>query len=720
MAEAPLQPFLLQIDSMRFSLFIFLFVSFSLSAQDAYHLSLLERLETNHGLVGGSFIIADNEADLASQSYTYGDIMDVTDLVVTDMEFTRSKQFVLNVAGANSWDAGFGQPSKQSVSNDDLVLVTFWAKRNSNDAQVFVFAEDAISYDKEVFFPLDLTPDWTQYFFVFNATKGFNVGRLSFGFQLASMAQDIEIAGFTAINYEDKYGISDVPSSFSPFNYEGREADAPWRSLAEDRIETLRKADLVVQVEDGNGNRINDATVNIEMQQHEFGFGSALVTCRFPGNNCYDETYVEKILDLDGEGHGFNECVNENALKWRSWEQEWLGTKEEMVGAFQWLDDNDVTMRGHNLLWPGRDFLPNDINSNLDDLAYVRNRLHDRLEEMLNHPELSKIVRDWDVINEITTNRTLEYAFDNDPNFESGRELYGEVFRKARELDPELELYINDYMVITSGSASQIALYKSFLDEMLEDDVPFDGIGFQCHIGSIPNSIPMVEQQFDEFYERYGKRMKVTEYDINDAVDEETQAAYMRDLLTLTFSHPGMDAFIMWGFWDNNHWKDNAPMFNSDWSLKPSGEAFISKVFNEWWTEESAQTNSLGEVEFRPFKGKHLVTVTKDGVTTESELLLNAMDTVTIVMNELNAVEELDGADFSLAPNPSSNGIMTVDFPKKFGQIDLDIYNIEGQKVQTFYKVNAASKLNLNIPAGNYQVEFKTNLGSTIKKLVVL
>jgi len=164
---------------MRFSLFIFLFVSFSLSAQDAYHLSLLERLETNHGLVGGSFIIADNEADLASQSYTYGDIMDVTDLVVTDMEFTRSKQFVLNVAGANSWDAGFGQPSKQSVSNDDLVLVTFWAKRNSNDAQVFVFAEDAISYDKEVFFPLDLTPDWTQYFFVFNATKGFNVGRLS-------------------------------------------------------------------------------------------------------------------------------------------------------------------------------------------------------------------------------------------------------------------------------------------------------------------------------------------------------------------------------------------------------------------------------------------------------------------------------------------------------------------------------------------------------------
>lgn len=54
----------------------------------------------------------------------------------------------------------------------------------------------------------------------------------------------------------------------------------------------------------------------------------------------------------------------------------------------------------------------------------------------------------------------------------------------------------------------------------------------------------------------------------------------------MSFSHPSVDAFIMWGFWDGNHWHQNAPIFNLDWSIKPSGQAYIDKVFNEWWTNE--------------------------------------------------------------------------------------------------------------------------------------
>ena len=29
----------------------------------------------------------------------------------------------------------------------------------------------------------------------------------------------------------------------------------------------------------------------------------------------------------------------------------------------------------------------------------------------------------------------------------------------------------------------------------------------------------------------------------------------------MIFSHPATNGFLMWGFWDGAHWKDNAPYF---------------------------------------------------------------------------------------------------------------------------------------------------------------
>jgi len=673
----------------------------------------------DYGLVGGTFIFRDTEESMFTNTYTYGDI-EATDEDITNRDFTRSKHILVNAVGDNSYDAGYGTVSTQSISTEDIILVTFWAKHNSSSSQVFAFAEESTTYEKQYFFPISFTPDWTQYYMAFKSTVSFEAGVFQAGFHLASQVQDIDIAGFAAINYGDAYELEDIPSSFSSFDYEGSEDDAPWRALAESRIENLRKADLNILIADINGNPISDATVELEMQQHEFGFGSALVTCRFPGNNCYDETYVEKVLDLDGKGHGFNECVNENALKWRAWEQEWLGTPEETVGAFEWLTAQGITMRGHNLFWPGEDYLPEDVKDNLSNIDYLRDRIDNRIEEIINHPQLSQFVRDWDILNEITTNRALENSFNNDPTLENGRKLYNEIYEKVKALDPELELYVNDYIVISDGSANLVNRYKGFLDELLADDVPFDGIGFQCHIGSVPNSIPKVEEVFNDFYQRYGKRMKVTEYDINTSVDEITAANYLGDLMTLTFSHPGMDAFIMWGFWDGNHWKQNAPMFNLDWTLKPSGEAFIQKVFNDWWTVDSDISDSLGKVEFRPFKGKHLITVTVDGKTQTVALTVDETESITIILDGVNAISELNPEIFKIFPNPVIDGPFQIRFPKEYGLIDLDIFNIKGKQVHSIKRVATEQFLDFDLSPGSYQLKLTTKNGWALKTFIKL
>lgn len=688
---------------MRLLYIFLLFTIIEVQGQDAYHTSTLEDLNQNFGLMDGELILSDNEVQNLEGSYTYGNVT-VLDEVVADQIFTIARNIKVAGPGTNPWDAGTGFTSMKSISSDDLILVTFWARQLSNSSQILAFAEDVSSFEKEYYFPINLTPDWTQYYVAFSTSKQYNVGRLQLGFHLATQTQEVEIAGFMAINYEDKHSISDLPSSFSPFDYDGRDLDAPWRALAETRIENIRKADLNIIVKDNNGNPIPEAQVSVDMEQHSFGFGSALVTCRFPGNNCYDATYVDKVINLDGEGHGFNECVNENALKWRGWEQEWLGTPEETVGAFRWLTEQGVTMRGHNLIWPGSQYLPDDINENLNDINYLRTRIHNRLEEMIQHPELSNYVRDWDVLNEITTNRTLESAFNSDPNLENGRKLYNEIFTKTRELDPDLELYINDYMAISSGAANLVAVYKSFLDELIADNVPFDGIGFQCHIGSVPNSIPKVEQIFNEFYQRYGKRMKVTEYDINPVVDEATQADYMRDLLTLTFSHPGMDAFIMWGFWDGNHWKDNAPMFYEDWSLKPSGEVFINNVFDKWWTNETALTSADGVASFRPFKGKHKVSVTYNGETEIVEVDLSSDQSTEVTLNGVSSIKESISNEISIFPTLSTNGTFQITLPSEYPNVDLDIIDSTGRKLRNFQHIENNTTVDTQLPQGKYEI----------------
>lgn len=81
----------------------------------------------------------------------------------------------------------------------------------------------------------------------------------------------------------------------------------------------------------------------------------------------------------------------------------------------------------------------------------------------------------------------------------------------------------------------------------------------------------------------------------------------------ICFSHPGIDGFIMWGFWDGKHWADNAPLYDKDWNLKPEGEAWMQLVFDQWWTDENGNTDARGRWQTRAFLGEHRVTVTGPG-----------------------------------------------------------------------------------------------------------
>ncbi|NNF35318.1 MAG: T9SS type A sorting domain-containing protein [Saprospiraceae bacterium] len=701
-------------------LFIYLLIFSSLSGQDTYHQELLQQLKSEFGLDNVSFVLFDDEVNNINTQYTYGNIS-IESTPVNNFNFSYQSTINVTRPGTDAWNTAFGTKNQNTIEKDELILVTFWAKKNSEDSELLLFAEHTTSYDKEFYLTLNLTQDWNQYFISFKSSQRYPVSGLQMGIHLATLAQNFDIGGYTALNLGTGYNLEDLPSSFTASKYGGYEENASWRADAASRIENLRKADLNINVVDQEGNPIEDAKVKIEMLEHDFGFGSALVACRFPGNNCYDATYVEKVTNLDGRGHGFNVGVTENALKWDAWEEEWLGTPQQTINAIQWLIENGIDMRGHTLFWPGFRNMPDDINQNKNNLPYIRTRLLERMEEMLSDPTLSTLITEWDVLNEITTNRDLEEIFKADPDFTTGREIYQEIFSKSKELNPDLKIYVNDYIVLSGGGSGQNVTnrYEGYLVEMQENDVSFDGIGFQCHIGSQPTSILKIEKVLDQFYEKYNKRIKITEFDISPMVHDSVQAKYISDFLTMIYSHPAVDAFLMWGFWDGNHWKNNAPIFNHDWSVKPSGQAFIDKVYDEWWTDESKSSDSNGKVNFRAFKGKYKVTVTTESSSRQSEVDLSSPQDIQIMLDQSTSISSLNPKEFLIAPNPISEGYFFVQFPSQHENLDIQLYTSTGIRIKHFVNVNSNERLHLTAVPGIYLVAIKSGSGIVVKKLII-
>jgi len=376
-------------------------------SQDAYHNGLLSFLQTDYGLMNPTFPVGNTEADIKNSIASYGNISRVENHV-SGQDFTLSTAITVNAAGENQWDAGYTIGNQTAISNGNLVIMTFWARSISSTANMYAFIEDNSTFAKAVYSQFDLTAEWKQYWFPAKVTQNYAVGGMTIGFHIATQAQEMEISGLTLLNYGSSYSLSDAPNNNDVAGYEGEDPDAPWRAEAATRIENHRKANLNLVILDVDGNPITDAVVTIEQKEHAFGFGSAVVPSRFAGNRDPNETYVSKLYDLDGNGHGFNVAVTENALKWDGWVEEWIGTPAETVSAIQSMTDNGIDVRGHVLIWPGWDQMPDDINNNKFDVPYIKNEIFERVDDMLLHPDLKDLVKEWDVINEITFVRDLE------------------------------------------------------------------------------------------------------------------------------------------------------------------------------------------------------------------------------------------------------------------------------------------------------------------------
>ncbi|MEQ9454718.1 MAG: endo-1,4-beta-xylanase [Phycisphaeraceae bacterium] len=400
-----------------------------------------------------------------------------------------------------------------------------------------------------------------------------------------------------------------------PPAYPGAQPDAPWRAEAAAAIEQNRTSLLTVTVAADTG-VVNGADVSVDMTEHAFRWGTAVQARRLAGNNPADATYQQVLQE------NFNTATIENALKWPAFEGEWgpAFNQATAVAALDWLNDRDFDVRGHVQVWPGYDNLPGAVKTRLDELNHpgttnarqdaIRAELRTLITQHIS--ELAQATAGriawWDMANETRVNRDLIETL--------GEAEVADWFVQGAAANPGVPLYLNEYNILASAggiNTSPQQIYAEQIQRVLDDGAPLGGIGLQSHFTEANLTGPAEIKAILDRFAAYGLPLHITEFDF--ATDnQDLQAQFTRDFMTIAFAHPQIEAFIGWGFWDNAHWRPNAGMFRDDWSIKPNGEAYRELVFDQWWTDEQTTTHLDGTATLRAFHGRHDVSVTHQGI----------------------------------------------------------------------------------------------------------
>jgi GH35 family endo-1,4-beta-xylanase len=651
------------------------------AAEDDYHQWLRNQIQelTEGGISAkeGTWVFGNNENYL--QWSDKGKLIKSTDTANANDSSFKTWQIKTSSTARWEWGPSYERrlllPSKAAIKKNDVVLVSFWVK--SMQAEVgngllkFSFRQGNNPWLKKIYETyITPTPNWQLWLIPFRVNRDLPVsfnddskaGYLDFW--LGQQNQTLKIGGVAVLNYgnKDKSFLEKLRKFKTTFELAYPnigEPNAAWRSEAQKRIEQIRKANLTVIVKDKNGNLVPNAKVTVQMQKHAFPFGTAvsrkyIIGYANPNKLKTDQQiYNDKLLNLDGQGHGFN-MASPDGLKWMAWDNDWKGFNRNKTAAqLDYLLAKRMQLRGHTLVWQRWGSKTRQIPKVIEDKfkeieakdktaarKYLRQAILDHIDNEAGDPRVSGKIAAWDVINEPYHNNYFFWKnlkSEGKGEFDAIAQIYKDWLERTAQNDPNAKLFINDNRFVSQGCLRTDFhnYHKQVIQTLKAVNAPLDGLGFQAHIDKdTPLCSPQrLWQTFDQFAAE-GMEIQITELDMKLG-DEKLEGKYMEDFLVACFSHKAVTAFQMWGFWDGDHWKKHAPIFRKDWSMRPSGKRFIDLVFKQWWTDVSGFTNSQGQysVPGKAFKGDYAIAVRYGGQTQSVEKTLINDETVTVTLD---------------------------------------------------------------------------------------
>ena len=520
---------------------------------------------------------------------------------VVGQPFATAWRIEVLVQPPNPWKVQIVTRSTGPVKRGDTLWARFFlrctaSRQESGAGRVtLVFDTADEKHDTSIDLTVGAAKDWKEFAFPFTCRHDLPARGAQIALRAGFRQQTIEIGGIEILNYGDSRKLSELPRTRA--DYPGREANAPWRKEAASRIEKFRKGDFRVQVKDAAGAPLAGAKVKYALRRHAFGFGSAIDGALLLGDTPDSQRYRE-IIDTH-----FSRVVYENELKWHSWERNDEARRQISLESFDWFTRRGIGMRGHVLVWPGWQYLPQSARALRDDPAALRKLTDQRIRDMVGRTRGR--FTDWDVINEPFAHHDLMDIL--------GDEVMVEWFKAARQTDPNVKLFLNDYAGLANEGLD--TPHKDHFEKttrfLIDKGAPIDGIGLQCHFGWSVTPPEAALRELDR-WGALGLEVQITEFDV-ETTDEELQADYTRDLLTLAFSHPSVTAIMIWGFWEGRHWKPDAALWRRDWSIKPNGKVWTDLTMREWHSAGEAVTDADGWISFRGFHGSYTLDIEDGG-----------------------------------------------------------------------------------------------------------
>ncbi len=313
------------------------------------------------------------------------------------------------------------------------------------------------------------------------------------------------------------------------FNFRATDADDD--SLTFESSAELTIVDPSVYVR--SGERLRDLA---DDRDFLFGYAHLLEWYQQPDADLYADTAAEE----------FNLLSTENSMKmgymWPEPDRfRWEGADREIAFA----RENNIKVHGHPLLWYTV-LPPWIINSPVDQRESIMNTFIDTVVTRYRDD-----VEIWDVVNEALED---DGSFRQSVWFEAmGEDYIADAFRRTDAIAPDAELLYNDYDVSFNGPKSD-AMY-ALLQNMLDDNVPVDGVGFQMHLTTSFDRFDEVAANFQRFAD-LGLDIYVTELDVamEPSASNDEQAVVFENAVATCLAQPACKAAQIWGFTDRYSW----------------------------------------------------------------------------------------------------------------------------------------------------------------------
>ena len=191
---------------------------------------------------GGTLLIENMPGSLGTSANASGKVE------LVDAEgpgFNKALRLTTTKAG-NDWDVNTSTPVPHDFKKGEAALIGFWARtintrRETGQGLVQVhLSEGQAPWRQEAGRFVTFTDKWQHFFAPGTCHQDYPAGRLDLKIFAGNVQQTIEIGGIELLSYGVGYDASKLPRTKS--TYEGIEADAAWRKVAEQRIAEVRTA----------------------------------------------------------------------------------------------------------------------------------------------------------------------------------------------------------------------------------------------------------------------------------------------------------------------------------------------------------------------------------------------------------------------------------------------------------------------------------------------